>query len=472
MGLSFFYLVSAMAANEIKSDAFRFAELRSERVRILGLLVFLAITVSVLLIRVFLLHTTVLNLQAAWILALILAAALVELLMLRFVNQVLRGDRTFPALSWVLTTILESALPAVGITYLTTGVMEPAYQPLASPATLFFFIFIILSILRLNPRLCWLSGITAAVTYLVAAIRLGWRPPAPGTLAPITQTDVTLYAIILLLAGFVAGGVAKEIRKHVEAAMREADTRQQLARLQRDLETARDIQQSLLPHDPPTVSGFAIAGWNKPADDTGGDYYDWCPLPDGRWIVTLADVTGHGIGPALIAAACRAYSRANFRSHSDLSQIFSGVNAALSRDLDPARFVTYVGAACKPGTGKIEVLSAGHGPLLLYSAAKDSFAELDSQGVPFGILPEFSCGPPACLSLHPGDLFLLITDGFIEWENEKGELFGSVRLQQAVRASRHQAPQEILKALYHAVVAFSNGTAQQDDLTAVVIKRV
>ena len=78
----------------------------------------------------------------------------------------------------------------------------------------------------------------------------------------------------------------------------------------------------------------------------------------------------------------------------------------------------------------------------------------------------------SCLSLHPGDLFLLITDGFVEWENEKGELFGSVRLQQAVRASRHQAPNVILKTLYDVVVAFSNGTRQQDDLTAVVIKRV
>ncbi len=262
-----------------------------------------------------------------------------------------------------LTTILESALPAVGIAFLTSGHLDPAYRPLASPATLFFFIFIILSILRLNPRLCWLSGLTATVTYLVAAVHLGWSPPVPGSPAPITQTDVTLYAVILLLAGFVAGGVAKEIRKHVEAALREAETKQQLARLQHDLQTARDIQQSLLPADPPILAGFSIAGWNKPADDTGGDYYDWCPLPDGRWIVTLADVTGHGIGPALIAAACRAYSRANFRTHSDLSGAICRVNDAIARDLDPTRFITYVGAACKPGTGDLEVLSAGHGPL-------------------------------------------------------------------------------------------------------------
>ncbi len=461
-----------MATNEIKPGALRSAELRSERVRILGLLVFLAITVSVLLIRVFLLHTTVLNRQAAWTFGLILAAVLVELLMLRLIILAIRDGRTFPPIFWSLTTILESALPAVGIAFLTSGHIDPAYQPLASPATLFFFIFIILSILRLNARLCWLSGITASAAYLFAAFHLGWTPPIPGTPAPITQTDVTLYAIILLLSGFVAGSVAKEIRKHVEAALREAETKQQLARLQHDLQTARDIQQSLLPRDQPALAGFAIAGWNKPADDTGGDYYDWCPLPDGRWIITLADVTGHGIGPALIAAACRAYSRANFRSHSDLPEAFAGVNDAIARDLDPTRFITYVAAACKPGTGELEVLSAGHGPLFLYSAANDSFAEVDSQGVPFGILPQFTSGAPATLTLLPGDLFLLITDGFVEWENEKGELFGSARLQQAVRASRHSSPNEILKALYDAVVTFSNGTTQQDDLTAVVIKRI
>jgi serine phosphatase RsbU (regulator of sigma subunit) len=463
--------VSLMAANEIKSDAFRSAELRSERVRILGLLAFLAITVTVLLVRVFFLHTTVLHRQAAWTFGLIVAAGLIEFLMLRLVNHAIRNGRRLPLLFWILTTILESGLPGVGIAFLTSGHLNPAYQPLASPATLFFFIFIILSILRLNPRLCWLSGITASITYLVAAVHLGWSPPVLGSPAPITQTDVILYAIILLLAGFVAGGVAKEIRQHVEAALREAETMQQLARLQHDLQTARDIQQSLLPHDPPALSGFAIAGWNKPADDTGGDYYDWCALPDGRWIVTLADVTGHGIGPALIAAACRAYSRANFRTHSELLQIFAGVNDAIAHDLDPTRFVTFVGAACRPATGDVEVLSAGHGPLFLYSAANDSFTEVDSQGVPFGILPDFTSGPPACLSLLAGDLFLLITDGFVEWENDKGELFGSARLQQAVHASRNLSPEGIIKGLYDAVVAFSQGTKQQDDLTVVIIKR-
>jgi len=136
-------------------------------------------------------------------------------------------------------------------------------------------VFNILSILRLDRWICRVAGVTAALNYIAAATSLGWIPPRPGTPAPVTQTDVGLYAFILLISGFVAGEVPGEIRKHVEAALREAETRRELDRVQHDLQTARDIQQALLPQMPPECPGFAIAGWNKPADDTGGDFYDW-----------------------------------------------------------------------------------------------------------------------------------------------------------------------------------------------------
>src|SRR5260370_19412737 len=132
---------------------------------------------------------------------------------------------------WVCTTIRETCIPAIGIALHSTSGMDAAYLHIASPATLLFFIFIMLSILRLNPWICWLSGVTASISYLVAAIYLGWRPPVPGTPAPITQTDVSLYAAILLIAGFIAGGVACEIRKYVQPAPREAETKHQLDRL-------------------------------------------------------------------------------------------------------------------------------------------------------------------------------------------------------------------------------------------------
>src|SRR5262249_54649784 len=77
------------------------------------------------------------------------------------------------------------------------------------------------------------------------------------------------------------------------------------------MKIARSIQQSLLPCVPPTIPGFDVAGWNPPADETGGDFYDWQILPNGSLVGVLADVTGHGLDPAMLAAVCCAYARAN-----------------------------------------------------------------------------------------------------------------------------------------------------------------
>jgi serine phosphatase RsbU (regulator of sigma subunit) len=460
-----------MAESEISSQAFYSAELRSERVRIFGVLILLGVVAVVLTVRVYLLHTTVLDSRLGWKLGLGAAIGLYEYVMLRMVDRTLRTNQEFPRILWIVSTILETAVPAIGVAWLTSTGFESAYRPLASPATLLFFVFIILSILRLDAWICRLAGITAAVSYIVAAVYLGWVPPTPGHLAPVTQTDVGLYAIILLVSGFIAGVVAGEIRKHVQAALREAQTRRQLDRVQRDLQAAREIQQALLPQKPPKIPGALVAGWNKPADDTGGDFYDWITLNDGRSIVFLGDVTGHGIGPALLASACRAYARSGFAAHSDLLPAMTQINASIARDLDPTRFVTFAAVSCVPGTCDLEVLSAGHGPIVLYKAASNSFSEIDSQGVPLGILPELVSGPSTKIQLQKGDIFLLITDGFVEFENPMGEAFGKQRLEEAMRKSSALPPEQIIKALYDAVVAFSRGTKQMDDLTAVLIKR-
>jgi serine phosphatase RsbU (regulator of sigma subunit) len=97
--------------------------------------------------------------------------------------------------------------------------------------------------------------------------------------------------------------------------------------------------------------------------------------------------------------------------------------------------------------------------------------KMDAQAVPLGILPELGAGAPAVLDLQPGDLLLLITDGFFEWESAAGEQFGLERLTDSIRRNSHLPPEEIIAQLYDAVVTFSQGTPQQDDLTAVVIKR-
>jgi len=257
----------------------------------------------------------------------------------------------------------------------------------------------------------------------------------------------------------------------VDAALREAETRREVERLEHDLEIARSIQQSLLPKGAPKIEGFEIVGWNQPADQTGGDYYDWQCLPNGQFVVALADVTGHGIGPALLAAVCRAYARASFRGYEGPMPAMEQINTALAGDIGEGNFVTFVTAVCSPGSSRVELLSAGHGPLFLYVLKDDRFEEMGSQGLPLGIIADFVSEPPAVLNLSPGDLLVLATDGFFEWANAQGELFGPKRLQQVIRTSRVKHPSEIISDLYQAVIEFSGGTKQQDDLTAVIIKR-
>jgi K+-sensing histidine kinase KdpD len=170
---------------------------------------------------------------------------------------------------------LEASVPAWAIALLPSHNIEVVYRPLATPLLLVFGIFILLSTLRLKLWISVLSGSVAAFSYAGAALYLGWRPPITGARAPTAQSAVMLNTVTLLVSGLIAGTITKEIRKHVLAALREAETKRKLEAVQHDLQVAGSIQQSLLPAVPPQIAGFEIAGWNQPADETGGDYFDW-----------------------------------------------------------------------------------------------------------------------------------------------------------------------------------------------------
>jgi serine phosphatase RsbU (regulator of sigma subunit) len=455
-----------------ESFAFQQALLRSERLRILIVLGTIATAFVLRTVRTFAVPGS--ESLSSWLITLGLFSvfAIYECFLFVAVNRAIRNGQDLGNSVWVSNIVVETLLPALGLILVSSPAIDLAYRPLANPAVLVFFLFISLSVLRLNPALCRLSGFVAASSYLAASAYLGWRPSIGEAVSLASpQKAVFGYALTLIIAGFVAGAVAGEVRKQVDAALREAEARRQVERLEHDLEFARSIQQSLLPSGAPEIAGFEIAGWNQPADQTGGDYYDWQSLPGGSLVITLADVTGHGVGPALLAAACRAYARASFRGCGALMPAMEQINSAIAGDTGEEQFVTFVTAVCTPGCSQVEMLSAGHGPLFHYVLKQDRFEEMGAQAPPFGILAEFVSEPPKTLDLSPGDLLVLATDGFFEWANPQAELFGHKRLQHAIRASRLKHPSEIISDLYQAVIEFSGGTTQQDDLTAVIVKR-
>lgn len=243
-------------------------------------------------------------------------------------------------------------------------------------------------------------------------------------------------------------------------------------RIERDLNIARDIQQGLIPKKPPEVAGFDIAGWNKPADETGGDCYDYLTLSDGCLAMTIADATGHGIGPALMIAECRALFRATISLSHDLAAVVTRINNLLCEDLPDDRFVTAFFGLLSPETATLSFLSAGHGPLIKYIRKTDEFAELTAGGVPLGIMADVPFDPPETFEMAPGDMMVLVTDGFFEWQSKGNEQYGTERMFQVLREHRDRPCKEIIEALYRSVIAFAPGTVQADDLTAMIVKRL
>ncbi len=241
-------------------------------------------------------------------------------------------------------------------------------------------------------------------------------------------------------------------------------------RIERDLRLARNIQQDLLPDGNPEIEGFDVAGWNQPADDTGGDFWDHHPMPGGAVTVVLADATGHGIGPALMMAACRSLFRATASISRDLTRIIDHVNRLLYEDLTDSRSVTAVLAMLEGDT--LSFLSAGQGPLLRYLAASGELRCQNAHGIPLGILPDYAWPAAERVTMASGDLMMFVTDGFFEWENDRREEFGIPRMLDVLRENHHRSADEIIGAMHRAVKNFVGEEPQTDDLTAVVVRKL
>jgi len=243
-------------------------------------------------------------------------------------------------------------------------------------------------------------------------------------------------------------------------------------RMERDLHIARRIQQGYLPKSNPIVEGFDLAGWNRPADETGGDSYDFHVLENGKVGLLVADATGHGIGPALVISECRALVRALTGLYDeDVERTLLRVSHLIEGDLPSGHFVTAFLGVLDPGSRRLVYASAGQAPMLLYQRRTGEMSSFEASGPPLGIL-ETDMDPAVPVALDPGDVFLVLTDGFFEWTNPDGEQFGIDRVARVVRNNHDVSAEVLIQVLRADVEAFARGTPQADDLTAVVIKRV
>jgi phosphoserine phosphatase len=241
--------------------------------------------------------------------------------------------------------------------------------------------------------------------------------------------------------------------------------------LENSLAIARGIQQALLPKTAPAVPGYDIAGWNEPADETGGDCYDYIPLDDGRLAVHVADASGHGIGAALVVSEMRALLRAFSGQAAQPTEVLVRANRCLCADLPDGRFVTVFFGILDPVRHRLEYASAGHGPLFWYSAATQEVTCTGGTGLPLGMFDPLDIEPAPTVDFAPGDLGVLLTDGIVEAQDAKGLAFDKERVIEIIRANAGGSPADLVSVLREKVRDYMAGGPQLDDLTLVVVKR-
>ena len=245
-------------------------------------------------------------------------------------------------------------------------------------------------------------------------------------------------------------------------------------RIEKNLELAQAIQDGLMPPVPKDVPGLEVHGWFRPAEQTSGDFYDFVRIQDGRLAVVIGDVTGHGIGPALITAAAQGGLRSYLRVLPDPAAALTMHNQDLSERIDDGMFLTLL-LLVFGDDGRMQVLNAGHHPALLVRDGEVSCVE--EHGAALGMLPELPYEVAATVELREGDLLLAFTDGLIEAhepdaDGSTGELFGEERVRELLieLAGRGASAEETARALAEAALAFSGG-AHDDDITLVVVRK-
>jgi sigma-B regulation protein RsbU (phosphoserine phosphatase) len=259
---------------------------------------------------------------------------------------------------------------------------------------------------------------------------------------------------------------------HFVSVTKDMTERRLLLEQESAMRVAGIIQQRLYPTVTPPCPGLDVAGAVFPADITCGDYFDVIPLPDGALALVIGDVSGHGIGPALIMVEARAHLRSLLGAGIPVADALERLNQILCDDIPADRFASLLVVHVEPLSRRLTHVNAGHPSGLVLGALGTVRAELDATGPALGLLPGSRYDVGATVDLDEGDVIALVTDGITELHAPHGELFEWPRVVEVVRENRASSARIILDALGKAARTFAAGRPADDDLTLLICKVV
>ena len=283
--------------------------------------------------------------------------------------------------------------------------------------------------------------------------------------APYSSTDIRLLKSVATQTALALSNAELTSAIAVEIGRRE--------KLNREIEIAREVQERLFPQRLPEIAGLDYFGFCRTALGVGGDYYDFLALPDGKLGVALGDVSGKGIAAALTMASLQASLRADaMRAGNDLAGLITRVNGMLYDASTEDRYATLFYAQYDPATHLLSYVNAGHcPPILLRRGDKNGAVERLDQagGTVVGLLPECAY-EQAEVSLSPGDLLVIYTDGFSEAMSPNLTEWGEERLIHAIAACVGLPAKDSITKIMQAADAFASGAPQSDDMTLVILR--
>jgi sigma-B regulation protein RsbU (phosphoserine phosphatase) len=261
--------------------------------------------------------------------------------------------------------------------------------------------------------------------------------------------------------------LALEVARLTTAIGREMAQRELL---NRELEIAREVQEHLFPQRCPSVPGLDYCGRCRPAREVGGDYYDFLELSEGRLGIAIGDVSGKGIGAALMMASLEASLRGQVSVSNDLAELMTRVNSLLFDASPASRYATLFYAQYDPRSHHLSYVNAGHNPpvILRKSAGDWQVFRLETGGPVIGLFRQGYA--QECFVLEPGDSVVLFTDGVSESMNDRDEDWGEDRLIDLAKTCDRLPALETMTRIFAAAEAFAAGAPQHDDMTLVVLR--
>ena len=239
----------------------------------------------------------------------------------------------------------------------------------------------------------------------------------------------------------------------------------------RELDRAAEIQKRLLPSHAPLISGLDLAGYNAPCWTVGGDYYDFLRYPDGRVALVIGDVSGKGLGAALLMSSLQARVQVFFENAENLGEQLSRLNRSLTAHSPGNCFITFAAAVLDTTTGELAYCNAGHNPPMLLHR-NDEVEMLEPSGIPLGISRDAPYEQKIC-RLEQEDILTLFSDGVTEacGTTDVDREFGEERLLAVVKRKRELPAASLIDAINAEIRSFTSGAPALDDITLVVARR-